>query len=144
MKVKTFRGLLADGGQEQIRLSTNKGEMGYKIRKFELMPNNPGVGGPESVGKIFIRQQTTIDGEVDFSNSDLLAAAFQKTQEDSANTEVGIITIFDHVVVNQDIFITMTDMRGSLKTNYYLELEQIKLSQDEAAVATLKDMRGSN
>ena len=142
MKVKTFRGLLADGGQDQIRLSTNTGEIGYKIRKFELMPNNPGVGGPESVSKIFTREQTTIDGVIDFSNSDLLAAAFQKSQEDSANTEVGIITIFDNVVVNQDIFITMTDMRGNLKTNYYVELEQVKLSTHEAAVATLKDMRG--
>ena len=142
--IKTFRGLLGDGDQDTIRLSTIRGEIGYRIRKFELMPNNPGVGGPESVGKIWTQEQDTIDGVVDFSNSELLAAAFQKTQEDSANTNVGMITIFDHVVINQDIYVTCIDMRGALKTNYYIELEQLKLDPNEAAVATLKDMRGSN
>jgi len=34
MVVKTFRGLLADGGQDRIRLSTIKGKVGYKIAKF--------------------------------------------------------------------------------------------------------------
>jgi hypothetical protein len=31
---------------------------------------------------------------------------------------------------------------GGVACNYYLELEEIKLSEHEAAVATLKDMRG--
>ena len=31
MKTKSFKGLIADGDTEQIRLSTNNGLTGYKI-----------------------------------------------------------------------------------------------------------------
>jgi len=47
--IKTFRGLLADGGQDRIRLSTIKGKVGYKIAKFEGFPNTPGVTDYESI-----------------------------------------------------------------------------------------------
>ena len=38
--IKTFRGLLAHGGQDRIRLSTIKGKVGYRIKKFQLMPQD--------------------------------------------------------------------------------------------------------
>ena len=41
---------------------------------------------------------------------------------------------------NQDIYITCYSTDN--KINYYIELEQVPLSKDEATVATLKDMRG--
>ena len=43
MKLKSFRGQLADGGQERIRLSTNDGKTGYLVRKFQTMSVSPGV-----------------------------------------------------------------------------------------------------
>ena len=143
MPIKSFRGLLADGGQDTIVLHTNRGEIGYRIVKFQLMPNNPGVGGPESIVKVYKVEQTVVDGAVDFSDNTLIAAAFQKTQEDSANTEAGIVTIFDNEIFNQDIYVTAVDMRGSLLTNYYIELEQIKLDLAESTTATLKDIRNT-
>ena len=36
--IKTYRGNLADGGQDRIRLKTLKGEIGYKIIKFQAFP----------------------------------------------------------------------------------------------------------
>jgi len=51
--------------------------------------------------------------------------------------------IFDHVKFNQDIYITHTNTDGDAEMNYYLELEKVKLTLDEATVATLKDMRGN-
>ena len=50
-----------------------------------------------------------------------------------------VVTIFDNMTFNQDIYVTATSTDGNM--NYYVELEQVKLSKDEAAVATLKDMR---
>ena len=41
MVVKTFRGLLADGGQDHIRLQTIKGKVGYRIVKYQLMGQKP-------------------------------------------------------------------------------------------------------
>lgn len=143
MHIKSFRGLLADGGQDTIVLHTNRGEIGYRIVKFQLMPNNPGVGGSESIVKVYKIEQTVVDGVVDFSDNTLIGAAFQKTQEDSANTEAGIVTIFDNEIFNQDIYVTAVDVRGSLLTNYYIELEQIKLDLAESTTATLRDIRNT-
>ena len=47
MKIKSFRGQIAMGGQETIRLSTNQGTVGYKIKKFRLMSSAPGTASVE-------------------------------------------------------------------------------------------------
>ena len=43
MKIKTFRGMLKDPEQQRIKLSTNNGLTGYKIRKLQLFSIQPGV-----------------------------------------------------------------------------------------------------
>ena len=142
--IKTFRGLLADGGQDLIRLSTIRGEIGYHIIKFQLLPIDPSSNNQESVVKIWTRKQDTIDGNIDFSNSELLAAAYVENDSSGATpTYSEAAVIFDRVAINQDIYVTHHE-QGSDACNYYIELEPSKLSLDEAAVATLKDMRGSN
>ena len=145
--IKTFRGKIADGGQDTIRLSTNDGLTGYKIKKFELFPTAAGVTSQESVMKLFTYEQDTVTGTVDFDDVTLLGAAFLRSPA-SIGTASGytsaIITVFDNVTFNQDIFITHDENAGSAACNYYLELEQTKLDLGEATVATLKDMRGSN
>jgi len=141
--IKTFRGLLADGGQERIRLSTIKGKVGYKIAKFKLMATTPGVGNYEHIVKIWKTEQTSIDGTIDFTDSDLLAAGY--LEGDSSRTQTdGIMIIFDNEIFNQDIYITHKDVHTvSFPCNYYLELEVIPLDDAGAEYTTLKDMRSS-
>tara|TARA_R100000655_G_scaffold63144_1_gene101591 strand:+ start:740 stop:1180 length:441 start_codon:yes stop_codon:yes gene_type:complete len=144
MKVKSFKGRLADGGQERIRLSTNDGKTGYKVKKFQTMTVSPGIEQHESVTQIFAEKVATVptgSATVDFTNPLLLAANTYISGNASAevyNQQV----IFDNVKVNQDIYITHTENDGSSAINYYVELEQVKLDLNEATVATLKDMRG--
>ena len=42
---------------------------------------------------------------------------------------------------NQDVYVTFKKTAGTSPTNYYIELEQVKLALDENTVATLKDIR---
>jgi len=141
--IKSFRGTLASGGKETIRLSTNKGEIGYTIKKFQIIDNTPGTADVELVSKVFTNDQSAVDGVVDFSNSELLAVSFYTFERGNISSRQ--TTIFDNVKVNQDIYITAIDGAGGNDiTNYYLELEQFKLDLSEATVATLKDMRGTN
>jgi len=127
--IKTYRGLLADGGQDRIRLSTIKGKVGYKIIKFQLMGNEPGEKHTEYTVKIYKNKQTTINNTVNFTDSDLLAAAYHQDntgEQYPSSYEV----IFDNEVVNQDVFITAEDTTGSGSAdviNYYIELEVIPL-----------------
>ena len=141
--IKSFRGLLGDGGQVTIRLGTNKGEVGYRIVKFQAIANSPGAQSQESVLKIFTYEQATVDGTVDFSNSELLGVVYYRDNNNDIYPSSNEI-IFDHVKFNQDIYLTHSDVAVCQSCNYYLELEQVKLSKDEAAVATIKDMRGRN
>ena len=142
--IKTFRGQLADEEQRTIRLSTNKGQIGYRIRKFQMFPAQFGVQDQESTIALWRYEQDTLSNTLDFDDHNLLAAACMST-DNSENNPLNSNVIFDHVTINQDIFITHKDAHAdNTAVNYYVELEQVKLSVDEAAVATLKDMRGTN
>jgi len=141
--IKTFRGLLADGGQDQIRLQTIKGKVGYRIVKLELFPNAPGNAGVDNVVQIWKKagqsQGTGGGATIDFTDTDLLAAAWfsASTTYHSLDT----VTIFDNEIFNQDIYITQTDNDGGDSINYYIELEVIPLDDAGAEYTTLKDMR---
>ena len=138
--IKTFRGLLADGAQDRIRLQTIKGKVGYKIVKFQIIQDEPGEQHAEHVVKIYKTEQSTIDNTVNFTDSDLLGVAYyQDHNEQHYVSSVDII--FDSEIFNQDIFITLADTEGSQPCNYYLELEVIPLDDAGAEYTTLKDLR---
>ena len=139
--IKTFRGLLADGGQDRIRLQTIKGKVGYRITKLEVIANQPGIYDEEIIMKIYKTEQSSINGIIDFTDSDLLAGCFWQTG--SAPTKTGATTVvFDNQIFNQDIFVTSDDVGANAQPlNYYLELEVIPLDDAGAQYTTLKDMR---
>ena len=140
--IKTFRGLLLDDEQEKIRLSTKKGKIGYKIKLFELMPNNGAAHKNESTVKVYKVEQTSVDSTVDFSDGNLLAAGYLENRDNDAYMGGMIITIFDQEIFNQDIYNTHKDDGGeNRKINYYLELEVMPLTDNAAVVSTLRDIR---
>jgi len=139
--IKTFRGKLSDGGQDLIRLQTIKGKTGYKIVKFQGMPKTPGAGAVgEHILKIYKTLQSTIDGVVNFTDSDLLAVIYYNANTTSGDNDSTIV-IFDNEIFNQDIYVTQSDVQGSSSCNYYIELEVIPLDDAGAEYTTLKDMR---
>jgi len=139
--IKTYRGLLADDGQDRIRLSTIKGKVGYKIVKFQGIPKQPFTTDGEHVIKIYLNHQTSINDAINFTDSDLLAVVtFANASSNTVNYNPTII-IFDNQIFNQDIYITHTDARSTQVANYYLELEVVPLDDASAEYTTLKDMR---
>jgi len=144
--IKSFRGLLADGDIETIRLSTNNGLTGYNIRKFEIISITPGVGDVDHVVQMFSVKPTAASASVNFDNPTLLGVAFLRQDADASNITARMSKniIFDSTTINQDIFVTLKNARAAaIDCNYHIELEQIKLDLSEATVATLKDMRGN-
>ena len=145
MKTKSFKGLIADGDTEQIRLSTNNGLTGYKITKFELFPYAPGGSGTDSehTVQIWSVDPETVDIVTSFNAPQLLAAGMMAVSSSGVSNPSILHVVFDNVTINQDIFICHKDSTASAEPiNYYIELEQVKLDLNEATVATLKDMRG--
>jgi len=143
MTIKTFRGQIVSGGQDTIVLHTNDGKTGYRIVKFEIMPDDPNQNTIKHVVKIFsvIQDVSAIDDTVDFNNQTLLGAATYNEAPGPQDQSAYESVIFDSIIFNQDIFITNFEPADNRKVNYYIELEQIKLDLNESTVATLKNIR---
>ena len=144
--IKTFRGMIPDGGQDTILLHTNDGSTGYRIVKFQTTMEKWGGETTESIMKIYKVPQTTVDAFVDFNDNTLLASnVFSYNTSANVSGDSAVI-IFDNEIFNQDIVVTnCTNSGGSgVKVNYYIELEQVKLDLSESTVATLKDIRNTD
>jgi len=140
--IKTFRGLIADGGQDIINLHTNDGKIGYRIVKFQLMFSAPGTNSVQHIVKIYKDQPLSIDGLINFSDSNLIGAGWLNGST-SATYGWNVIVTFDSEIFNQDIYITHSEISGSSAINYYIELEQMSLDLNEATVATLQSIRSA-
>jgi len=140
--IKTFKSFMDTGEQQEIRLSTSDGLIGYRILKLQAIDKDPGTNTLEGIFKVYTTKRSTIDGSVQFDDPTLVATCYFENNTSGTYSSWDTI-IVDNVVFNQDIFITYVDNSGgSVGCNYYLELEQVKLDLSEATVATLKDMRG--
>jgi hypothetical protein len=139
--IKTFRGILPDNTQNRIRLSTKKGKIGYRIVKFQVIAYDMPGTSMESVCSVFkVKQTGTMPLTIDFADGNLLACAYFSGSSSPSYTQDTII-IFDSEVFNQDIYITHNDSQDSGPLNYYLELETMNMTDNAAAVSTLRDIR---
>lgn len=141
--IKTFRGLLADGGQDTINLHTNDGKTGYRIVKFQLMPYDVCDEDYESVVKIYKIKQTAVDNKVDFSDQTLIGAGLWSSNANDSVYPNDITILFDNDIFNQDVYITFEDTKTNGGMNYYIELEQMPLDLNESTVATLQSIRNA-
>jgi len=140
-RILSYRGLMETATQEEILLSTKKGEKGYRIVKFQLMPFNYNTSDEYTIQIWKTDQSASIDNVQDFSDNRLLAAGYIGTDGADLTTESTVI--FDQEIFNQDIFVTAKSQSGKA-CNYYLELEVIMLNETEAMVTTLKDIRNNS
>ena len=140
MAIKTYRALIADGAQEEINLRTNDGKTGYQVTKFQVISNDPNSVAAECIMKIYKAKQSTLTDKINFSDNELLAVSYFSNSDNPAYTADQQI-IFDTVIFNQNIFVTCHSALNTEPCNYYLELEQIKLNDNESTMATLQSIR---
>ena len=138
--IKSYRGKLDAGDSVRISLATPDGKMGYRIVKLATIVDEPAAYDTEATLKIFTDKQGTPSSTIDFSDSTLLGVSYTRTG--SGSTEmVDQTTIFDNTIFNQNIFVTAVEPINSRPNNYYIELEQVKLDENEALVAIVKNLR---
>ena len=146
---KTFRDrILTDCGGDssihKIRLSTNDGLTGYRVNSFQIIPADPTDTAYEVVYLLYTTKPAEVTDEINFANPALLACGLWSSSGTGASNPEDMTIIFDNTTINQDLYITVKSDGSDQKFNYLLELEQMKLTVDEAATATLKDMRATS
>jgi len=147
-RIVSFRGLIADADVERINLHTIDGKTGYRIKKFQVMPNNPTADNMEVTIKIYRIHPGSPTNTIDFSDNTLLAAAYIENHDGTSSgfSNFTNAIIFDNSMVNQDIYVSSAAgaTAGSDGVNYYFELEQVALDLNEATVSTLKNIRNND
>ena len=141
-KTLSFRGQLPIGIEEQIKLSTTNGKTGYKITKFQIMSSTPGTPSVEYIAQIYKTERSSnINTTPNFSNGNLLAVVYYQDEASTHNPSSQDV-IFDNETFNQDIFVNITDANGgTTPCNYYIELEVMNISDNQATKLTLQSLR---
>ena len=137
----SYKGSIPDTQTERIKLKTIKGKVGYKIVKFQIIAADV-LGAQADMLAQISKTSDAPDASINFTNDNILAVATYKTEPNASQTAQGTTIIFDNVMFNQDIFITGIDCStGNQNINYYIELEARTLSDLEATMLTLKNIR---
>ena len=130
-KVHSFRGVLGDGDQRKIRIEGPVGAIAWRITKFEVMGNKPGISSPvESIVSIWREEQASVAVsafEVNFDQDELLGTAIWTMGETTYSNDAAVI--FDNSLFSRNIWVTHTDNAASESCNYYIELEEVKVSK---------------
>jgi len=137
--IKSYKSRLADETTDIIPLHTNNGKTGYRVVKFELLPVDADED-VESVVKVFTVDPGTPTANIDFQDATLLAAGIIRAGT-GVSQPLTAITVFDNVKFNQDIYVTLKGNSYTKDVNYYLELDQMNLTEDEALVTIVKNLR---
>lgn len=132
MTIKSFRGNIADGGQERIYLAGGDGNKGYKIVKLQTIIDEPAAVDSEATLKIYKVKQASATSTINFEDETLLGVSYTRTGSGSSEMTDDVV-IFDSEVVNQDLYITAVEPISTRSNNYYIELEEVTMGDAEAA-----------
>ena len=128
-KVHSFRGLLADGGQDEIVLERQNANLAYRIVKFQVIPETPASNINESTVKIYREEQSSATATIDFTETDLLGAAFYRGTAVPSQAISPTTIVFDLVLFSRNIWVTHEDSESvGVNMNYYIELEEVPVS----------------
>jgi len=127
-KVHSFRGLLADEEQQKIRIQGSVGTIAWRITKFQIMGDAPVTENQESVVKIFREVQSSFDATVNFTDDELLGVAVWSSHSTATNYPEDLSVIFDNSLFVRNIYISHAEAAAARSCNYYIELEEVKVS----------------
>jgi len=128
-KVHSFRGLVGDSAQDEINLERQNMNVAYRITKFQVIPETPATTINESTVKIYREEQSSVTATIDFTENELLAAAFYRGTAVPSQPISPTTIIFDNVLFSRNIWVTHEDSESSgIRMNYYIELEEVPVT----------------
>ena len=139
--IHSFKGQLVSGDQAKIDIQGPTGDRAWRISKFEIMGGLPGANSQRCIVKVYRESQAAVDAVVNFeSDNELLGAAlwFNKVTIDFP---ISSTIVFDNALFSRNIYVTAKDLEDVAPCNYYLELEEVRLSKSGMAQLALAASR---
>ena len=131
--IQSFRGLLADGEQEKIRIQGSVGAVAWRVIKFQVISPSPVNASSEHVCKIYREEQSSVTPEINFADNELLGVAVWTTNGTAQNYPEDLTVIFDNALFVRNLYVTQSEQSGAASLNYYIELEEVKVSKASMA-----------
>jgi len=125
-QMHSFRGQMPDDTQRKIRIQGPVGAVAWRITKFLIVTENPGVNSSEVITKVYREEQDAITSTIDLREDELLACVFYGIG--SSGWYNASTIIMDNALFVRDIYITTKAQAGTDNVNYYIELEEVKVS----------------
>ena len=127
-KVHSFRGLLGDGGQDEINLERQNANVAYRIVKFQLIYYDPTADDAENVMCVWREEQSSLAATIDFRDGNLLAAGYLENNATDVYTQPLPTIVFSNNLFSRNIFVTNSAGAASSGVNYHIELEEVPVS----------------
>lgn len=128
---------------------------GYIITDFDIQPITPGSATTEHKAMLYNQSMENYSFEgnggfssyINYENPSLIASAYLSTPNtNEGDTEAFAFSkIMDKILITSDLYLVQEDMKAGgtsgASMNFYIELEQYKLTRKEFEIAMLADQR---
>ena len=125
-RVHSFRGLLTDGEQRKISIQGSVGAIAWRIVKMATIGSTYGASNQQSVVKVYREEQDATTSTIDFGDENLLAVGVTSSEAGVQNVPQSVI--FDNTLFVRNLYVTHVENVAALLCNYYIELEEVKVS----------------
>jgi len=140
-RVHSFKGLLVDGGQDELSIEGSVGAIAWRITKLQLFPARFGIEDQKSTVSVWREEQASVSNTLNFTNNKLLGAACMST-DNSENNPLNTNVVFDNAIFVRNIWVTHLDAHAdNTDCNYYIELEEVTVSATGKAQLALAAAR---
>ena len=134
----TARGFIPNATEERILLFDGTFKTGYRVTKFEIVIYDPDNSGTDGFGTLSTISDTS--GQWVFTNGNQVGWASCNSVGSHTGPTAEPFNLIDRDnLIVEDLFVYAEMNAGGGGMNYYIELDKYDISEDQAALAMVRN-----
>ena len=135
---RTLRGTVDDGVIKRLIVDDADFNRGFKVTRFEIFPVDVSSSSSDCTGVLALEERGATEDWFCEDNTQIAWSATTMAGSFSINNKTDIIDP-DHVVL-RDLFVMAHTANATVaRINYLVEIEEVKLSDDQAVLQLIKE-----
>lgn len=136
---RTLRGTVDNGVIKRLIIDDANFNRGFKVTKFEIFPVDMSSGSADCSGVLALDQRGATQDWYCEDNTQIAWSSTTMSTTFSVNNKTDIIDP-EHVVVRDLFIVAYTSNTALPKINYLVELEEVRLTDDQAVLQLIKEV----